>query len=367
MKNILILLILSPLITFSQAPVNDVPCGAITIPVVNGSECTSPAIYQWQNASFGNNGFFTPNGCAGFTASNTKDVWFKFVATGINTSIVFSQAYDISHDLGAAVYDAEACDLYYTMIGCDDNAGPDNYPQLNIYGSVPGTLYFIRVWQTNAAIDSGSAKICVVNETLAPAGLNMGINTKFPSASLDVNGSMKIRGGSPGLNKVLTSDALGNASWKAIPSQAPTQVSFGAYILPASAPAIPCCSFTKLNFGQAEEAGTANLVAGTFTAPETGMYHFDAAVTFAVATAGTNVSLRIVVLSPTNVAQASYETRENNSPVSTEKTIATSNTIKLASGQKVEVQMQVNNPVQVNNTGSLGIDRKSRFQGYKIN
>ncbi len=36
----------------------------------------------------------------------------------------------------------------------------------------------------------------------------------FPTATLDVNGQIKIRGGNPGTNKVLTSDASGLASWQ---------------------------------------------------------------------------------------------------------------------------------------------------------
>ena len=364
MKNILLILILSPFSILAQGPVNDVPCGAIAIPVVTGSECVSPVIYQWQNATFGANG--TANANCGNFSNSSKDVWFTFTATSANTSIILSQAYSVSHDLAAAVYDAEACDFFYEYQGCNDNDGPGNYPLLSFYNFVPGRIYFLRVWQTNAGIDTGSAKICIVSEPLAAANIVTGINTKFPSAGLDVNGTMKIRGGTPGLNKVLTSDAAGNASWKAIPSQAPTQVVFGAYILPSSAPSVACCSFTKLVFSQAEEAGVANLVAGTFTAPETGMYHFDAAVTYAITAAGTNVSLRMVVLSG-NTVIASYETRDNNSPVSSEKTLTSSNTIKLANGQKVEVQMQTNTPVQINNVGSLGVERKSRFQGYKIN
>lgn len=43
---------------------------------------------------------------------------------------------------------------------------------------------------------------------------NIGIGTNNPSVKLDVNGQIKITGGSPGLGKVLTSDANGLASWK---------------------------------------------------------------------------------------------------------------------------------------------------------
>jgi len=45
---------------------------------------------------------------------------------------------------------------------------------------------------------------------------NVGIGTSEPSAKLDVNGQIKIRGGNPGLNKVLASNAEGLASWKSL-------------------------------------------------------------------------------------------------------------------------------------------------------
>jgi hypothetical protein len=52
------------------------------------------------------------------------------------------------------------------------------------------------------------------NVRLAEGGGNVGIGIGIPAAKLDVNGQLQIRGGSPGANKVLTSDASGLASWK---------------------------------------------------------------------------------------------------------------------------------------------------------
>ncbi len=46
-------------------------------------------------------------------------------------------------------------------------------------------------------------------------GSNVGIGTASPGAKLEVNGQIKITGGTPGIGKVLTSDAKGLASWSA--------------------------------------------------------------------------------------------------------------------------------------------------------
>ncbi len=53
------------------------------------------------------------------------------------------------------------------------------------------------------------------------SGSFIGIGTSDPSAKLEVVGQIKITGGSPGIGKVLTSDASGLASW-----QSPGSLSF---------------------------------------------------------------------------------------------------------------------------------------------
>ena len=59
-------------------------------------------------------------------------------------------------------------------------------------------------------VESGVAANRLV---LAPGG-NIGIGTASPGAKLEVNGQIKITGGSPGAGKVLTSDATGTATWQ---------------------------------------------------------------------------------------------------------------------------------------------------------
>jgi hypothetical protein len=50
-------------------------------------------------------------------------------------------------------------------------------------------------------------------------GGNVGIGTINPTAKLDVAGTIKIADGTQGLDKVLTSDASGNATWQSLGSQ----------------------------------------------------------------------------------------------------------------------------------------------------
>lgn len=54
---------------------------------------------------------------------------------------------------------------------------------------------------------AGASRIVVDNTG------NVGIGTPSPTSKLEIAGQIKITGGSPGLNKVLTSDAAGLASW----------------------------------------------------------------------------------------------------------------------------------------------------------
>lgn len=74
---------------------------------------------------------------------------------------------------------------------------------------------------------------------------NVGIGTLAPTAKLDVNGTIKIRGGTPGGGKVLTSDATGLASWQPPPSVSVSAVDYFEIDIP--------------RFGTAVRGGASNL------------------------------------------------------------------------------------------------------------
>lgn len=117
--------------------------------------------------------------------------------------------------------------------------------------------------------------------TITGSGL-VGINNTNPAGILDVYASigtaLKVSGGinitgngqSPGLGKVLTSDASGNAFWEGA-------IAFSANDLGTSNVSIPSGTDTKLIY-TIEEFDTGNdfdLTTSEFTAPVRGIYHFD--------------------------------------------------------------------------------------------
>ncbi len=65
-----------------------------------------------------------------------------------------------------------------------------------------------------------------MNGTLASPAGDIGIGTTTPGAKLEVVGQVKITGGTPGLYKVLTSDAAGLATWQT-PTSLPCTVPGG--------------------------------------------------------------------------------------------------------------------------------------------
>lgn len=98
--------------------------------------------------------------------------------------------------------------------------GPANNSWAHIYTDRPRFIFNRDVWSWPGGFSSyyyanlylktgGNTRL-----TILKSNGNVGIGTTNPGAKLDVAGQVKITGGTPGLGKVLTSDATGLASWQ---------------------------------------------------------------------------------------------------------------------------------------------------------
>jgi hypothetical protein len=197
-------------------------------------------------------------------------------------------------------------------------------------------------------------------------GTSVGIGTATPAstAKLEVNGQIRIDGGSPAAGKVLTSDANGLGTWQT-PSGGGSSLGFAAYRGVSQASQ----SFTGAGFGTQvlfntldyNDAGTAySTTTGSFTAPAAGLYHFDVQVSLGACPTNSTVTLDINELTNGNDYTSTF-------PCNTSSTI---NLLHISTNLKLPASDVISIYV-INNAGSGSISTSSynvetRFSGYKV-
>ncbi|MBP9792606.1 MAG: hypothetical protein KBC56_01245 [Flavobacterium sp.] len=136
----------------------------------------------------------------------------------------------------------------------------------------------------------------VAQMTLQTVTGNLGIGVEAPAQRLEVAGKTKTTNlqvtTGAGAGKILTSDAVGNATWQT--SSNPSSNTgvliskFGTQIIPNATP-------TKVLFNQEnhDPSNAFNNSTGEWTIPSTGFYHMNATVTFTGITASASGSLGI--------------------------------------------------------------------------
>ncbi len=118
----------------------------------------------------------------------------------------------------------------------------------------------------------------------------VGIGTSEPKTKLDINGQIKISGGTPAAGQVLTSDANGLATWEPVPAPTVDHIYFEVKLTTDyDWPTIG--TVKKIDFSSGgmvwENQGNAfNITTSTFTAPEAGIYTFRGVIHFTRITEG---------------------------------------------------------------------------------
>lgn len=190
---------------------------------------------------------------------------------------------------------------------------------------------------------------------------NVGINNNNPQTTLDINGTVKISGGSPGAGKVLTSDATGSATWSG-------SSAFAAYKTPGTNTTVNALSSVTVGF-DVEDFDTGgssyNPATNTFTAPVTGIYHFDVSVTANPQVSGQPLRLRLVKNGSSTLRDVATETQNVFSAYS----ISLSADISLIAGDQINVtflNFSPTNPVIISGQSSSGGVPATYFNGHLI-
>ena len=187
----------------------------------------------------------------------------------------------------------------------------------------------------------------------------VGINNSAPTRTLDVNGSIRLRAGLPVKGSILTSeDGSGNATW-----ESPVAFLARGVETTNSANVIPSVTDKVVLFNsETYDLGSDfNLSNGTFTAPITGIYHFDAALLWNNPGANTGY-VAVSLLNQNNSVIATSRVAAVNS---TDVTTLISTTIRLTTGSTVRVAAYQAVQGGVNET--LETDsRVAWFNGYLV-
>ncbi|UOQ53442.1 fibronectin type III domain-containing protein [Hymenobacter cellulosivorans] len=156
-------------ICITTPPVNDEPCGAITVPVVAG--CASPTQGTNDGATTTTPSGYTNPGCG--IAASPLDVWYKFTtaATGASSTAVSVTTTGVAAGQ-VRVFSAASCTGPFTQVGCKFSSTA-TAGTLDLTALTPSTTYYVFVSGYSSTTATGAFTLCVTPPPTcaAPTGL----------------------------------------------------------------------------------------------------------------------------------------------------------------------------------------------------
>lgn len=191
-------------------------------------------------------------------------------------------------------------------------------------------------------------------------------NTSPTGKALDVNGNVKIAGGNtnPMNGAVLTSDASGNATWKA-----PLKVAFEArttswtnFIVPEATWYDMQLDYEVFDDGNVVNPSGAATDPATFTAPVDGVYNISAFTEISISSTVNNLEDFEMALYKNGSLYIKYKcTAFKTEAFRSNGTISFDNTLKLNAGDKLKVKLW-----QTNTGSLLGQLQNTYFTGHLV-
>jgi hypothetical protein len=187
---------------------------------------------------------------------------------------------------------------------------------------------------------------------------NVGICTAAaPTAKLEVNGNFKLTDGTQGTGKVLTSNTTGVASWSA-PAGSIAFKALNAFPL-----SLGINSSIQLTTSLEDYDISSNFLSSAFTAPATGIYHFDTKADITVNNASTSSYVRFYLSLFVNGSSAEESIQQiHNGSLTYYQTISLNTNIYLAAGDVVTLRYYA-----TANSGAANASAdKIVFSGYRV-
>jgi len=138
----------------AAAPINDNTCTALELPLGNACSPEGPFVSQTATRTL------RLSVAQGGDGDASDDLWFKFSPLGGQSSVSIAVQGGGGYDAVFQVYEFSNCKTLTALFPPVDFTAANGIEEQTVFGLLPATTYYIRVFDWNAAAPAGNFTIC---------------------------------------------------------------------------------------------------------------------------------------------------------------------------------------------------------------